>query len=112
PAPAPGVPEGFTRAVRRTELVPGQLREVLVNGRPVAVALVGETVHAVEGTCPHAGGPLAEGILDGTTLTCPMHGWSFDIVTGSCHVNPEDRIGILRVLVVEGVVYVADGVAS
>jgi nitrite reductase/ring-hydroxylating ferredoxin subunit len=84
----------------------------MLNSRPVVLALVGSEVHAVEGTCPHAGGPLAEGFLDGTTLTCPMHVGSFDIVTGSCHVNPEDRIGILRVQVVGGVVYVGDGVAG
>jgi nitrite reductase (NADH) small subunit len=94
------------------DLAQGRPCEVMVAGRPVVLALVGDTVHAVVGTCPHAGGPLAEGTLVGTTLTCPMHGWSFDLVTGSCHVNPEDRIGILRVHVADGVVHVGDGVAA
>jgi nitrite reductase (NADH) small subunit len=102
----PEVPEGFVAVVRRQELEAGALREVFVDGRPVALALIGDRVYALEGTCPHAGGPLAEGRLVGTTLSCPMHGWSFDVVTGECHVNPEDRIGILAVRIVGDVVCV------
>jgi len=100
------VPDGFVAVVRRDELTEGTLREVFVQGRSVAVALVGGQVYAMDGTCPHAGGPLAEGRLEGTTLSCPMHGWSFDVVTGDCHVNPEDRIRILGVQVVDDVVCV------
>ncbi len=100
-------PDGFVAVVRRDELAEGELREVFVGGRSVAVALVDGVVHAVDGTCPHAGGPLAEGRLDGTTLSCPMHGWSFDVASGECHVNPEDRIRILDVQLVGDVVCVA-----
>mgnify|MGYP002636279375 CR=1 FL=1 len=100
------VPAGFEAVLRQRELQEGALREVFVGGRSVALALVDGQVYAMDGTCPHAGGPLAEGLLDGTTLSCPMHGWSFDVVTGECHVNPEDRIRILAVRVVDDVVCV------
>ncbi len=100
------VPDGFVAVVRRDELIEGALREVFVQGCSVALALVDGQVHAMDGTCPHAGGPLAEGRLEGTTLSCPMHGWSFDVVSGDCHVNPEDRIRILGVRVVDDVVCV------
>lgn len=106
PLAKPQVPEGFVAVVRLQELEPGGLREVFVDGRPVALALIEGQVHAFDGTCPHAGGPLAEGRLTGSTLSCPMHGWSFDVVTGECHVNPEDRISILAVRVVDDVVCV------
>ncbi len=98
------IPAGYQPVLHLDDMAPGSLREVFLQGRSVALARVGETVHAVDGTCPHAGGPLAEGSLDGTTLTCPAHGWSFDVATGACHVNPEDRIHVLAVQVVRGVV--------
>jgi nitrite reductase (NADH) small subunit len=106
PLAAPQVPDGFVAVVRRQELEPGGLREVFVDGRPVALAFIDGEVHAFDGTCPHAGGPLAEGRLVGSTLSCPMHGWSFDVISGECHVNPEDRISILAVRVVDDVVCV------
>lgn len=37
---------------------------------------------AVQGSCPHKGGPLAEGIVHGTSVTCPLHNWVFDLETG------------------------------
>ncbi|MBI4559303.1 MAG: Rieske 2Fe-2S domain-containing protein [Candidatus Hydrogenedentes bacterium] len=47
----------------------------------IAVYRVNGSYYAIGDTCPHAGGPLSEGFLDGTTLTCPWHGWSFDLCT-------------------------------
>ena len=40
-------------------------------------------VFATGGTCPHKGGPLAEGIVHGTRVTCPLHNWVFDLETGA-----------------------------
>jgi nitrite reductase/ring-hydroxylating ferredoxin subunit len=41
-------------------------------------------VIATNGQCPHAEGPLHEGDVDGTILTCPWHGWTFDLESGAC----------------------------
>ncbi len=98
------MPAGFRPVLRFDELVEGTLSEVLVDGRSVALARVGDQVYGLHGSCPHAGGPLAEGILEGTTLTCPQHGWSFDVTTGACLVNPEDAAATVPVRVVGGVV--------
>jgi len=40
-------------------------------------------VHATQAACPHRGGPLADGILGGTTLICPLHGRRYDVSTGA-----------------------------
>ena len=56
--------------------------EVLAGGRIVALANVAGQFHALDGVCPHQGGPLGKGTLNGTTLTCPWHGWQFDVTTG------------------------------
>jgi nitrite reductase/ring-hydroxylating ferredoxin subunit len=61
---------------------PGASIERLVGGRMVAIANVDGTFHAIDGLCPHQGGPLGTGHLCGTVLTCPWHGWQFDVVTG------------------------------
>jgi nitrite reductase/ring-hydroxylating ferredoxin subunit len=50
--------------------------------REVAVFNVNGTFYAIEGTCPHQGGPLAEGWIDGPIVTCPWHAWCFDVRTG------------------------------
>ena len=48
----------------------------------VAVANVAGEFHVIDGLCPHQGGPLGTGTLCGTVLTCPWHGWQFDVTTG------------------------------
>jgi nitrite reductase/ring-hydroxylating ferredoxin subunit len=49
---------------------------------------IGDGVHAISGTCTHKGGPLAEGKLAGTRLTCPWHGWMYDVRSGQCLFPP------------------------
>ena len=61
---------------------PGASIERVVDGRMVAIANVDGVFHAIDGLCPHQGGPLGTGALCGTTLTCPWHGWQFDVVSG------------------------------
>ncbi|TKD15644.1 nitrite reductase small subunit NirD [Rhodobacter capsulatus] len=41
-----------------------------------------DQVFAMDDRCPHRGGPLSEGIVHGTEVTCPLHGWVFDLATG------------------------------
>ncbi len=55
---------------------------LLEDGREVAVFTYKGTLYAIDNICPHEGGPLGEGSLDDTTVTCPWHGWQFDITTG------------------------------
>jgi nitrite reductase/ring-hydroxylating ferredoxin subunit len=44
----------------------------------------GGRIYAVDAACPHAGNPLIEGDVFGTTLVCAFHGWRFDLETGAC----------------------------
>ena len=72
------------RAASLTEVSSGGCKLADVNGMRVVLAQVGEQVYACAGTCPHRGGPLGEGKLTGARLTCPWHGWMFDVRTGAC----------------------------
>jgi len=61
----------------------GEGRVFPVDGQSVAVfrTRAGQ-VYAVQAECPHRGGPLADGLVGGSTLICPLHGWKFDLTTG------------------------------
>jgi nitrite reductase/ring-hydroxylating ferredoxin subunit len=48
----------------------------------VALFNVGGEFYALDGVCPHQGGPLGKGCLSGPILTCPWHGWQFDVRSG------------------------------
>ena len=69
------------------EIPPGKGKEVVAGDQVVAVFNVDGRFFAMDGVCPHAGGPLAEGEVAGTEVTCPWHGWQFDLATGRNCVN-------------------------
>jgi nitrite reductase (NADH) small subunit len=69
--------------VARVEDVPqGTVKHVRAGEEEVAVAHVGDVFYATQGLCLHLHGPLGEGRLDGSVLTCPWHGWQYDVRTG------------------------------
>jgi nitrite reductase (NADH) small subunit len=66
-----------------SSIPPGEGRVYAVNGENIAVFHTrGGAVYAVQAACPHKGGPLADGLVGGTTLICPLHAWKFDLATG------------------------------
>jgi nitrite reductase (NADH) small subunit len=66
-----------------SQIPPGEGRNFEVGGRRVAVFRSREGhFFATQAHCPHRGGPLADGLVGGTTLVCPLHEWRFDLVTG------------------------------
>ena len=76
---------------------PGACIERVAGDRMVAVANVDGTLHAIDGLCPHQGGPLGRGRLCGTTLTCPWHGWQFDVTTGRHRLSATVRQAVHEV---------------
>jgi nitrite reductase (NADH) small subunit len=73
---------GFVKMATLEDLPPGASKEVEHDGRIFALFNVEGRISAIDGICPHQGGPLAEGPLEGTTVTCPWHGWQFDVRSG------------------------------
>lgn len=74
----------FTKIATLGELPPGTLIEVIHDGEPYAVCNVAGRIRALTGECPHHGGPLGQGTLEGPMITCPWHGWQFDSAQGTC----------------------------
>jgi nitrite reductase (NADH) small subunit len=79
---------GFVRAARKDEIAAGSIREFQVDGLTVAIANVGNKFYAINNTCLHRGGPLAQGELHGAVVTCPWHGWQYDVTSGKLTTNP------------------------
>ena len=65
--------------------------ELIVDNRVIALFHVDGSFFALDGICPHQGGPLGKGRLNGCVLTCPWHGWQFDVRTGQHQINPSLR---------------------
>lgn len=78
---------GFVRTIKLEELPPGSVRELHVEGKAVAVANVDGKIYAINNTCLHRAGPLGQGPLQGKVVTCPWHGWQYDVTTGKSVQN-------------------------
>jgi nitrite reductase/ring-hydroxylating ferredoxin subunit len=72
----------YVKVGRMGDFPLGALRKVVVEGEDVVVGNVGGKLHAIADKCTHRGGPLSEGELEGSTITCPWHGGQFDLTTG------------------------------
>jgi nitrite reductase (NADH) small subunit len=79
---------GFVRVAKKDEIPAGSIREFQVEGLRLAIANVGNKFYAIHNTCLHRGGPLGDGALQGSTVTCPWHGWQYDVTSGKLVVNP------------------------
>ncbi len=87
----------YVKVAERSALREGQALSITVDGREIAIFLVNNVVYVIENVCPHQHIPvLAEGELNGTVITCPMHGWQFDLATGRS-VNASSRLTQIEV---------------
>jgi nitrite reductase (NADH) small subunit/3-phenylpropionate/trans-cinnamate dioxygenase ferredoxin subunit len=77
-----------------SDFAPGQGKMVVVSGRHVALFRLGDEFFAIDNLCLHKAGPLCEGQIDNDVVTCPWHGWSYEIKTGTLVQDP--RVGVSR----------------
>ncbi len=93
------------KAAQLQALRHGKGTRVSVGDDEIVLFRIGDEVHAVRNLCPHQHFALLhEGVLEGTTLTCPMHGWSFDCTTG-LPVKGGGRLAMFRTSVRNGEVF-------
>ena len=83
----PARDDGFVFAAREDALGDGTAVSVDIGGHAYALFRIDGKVRAIDGLCPHEGGPLAEGTVSKGVVTCPWHGWTFDACTG-CSLEP------------------------
>jgi nitrite reductase (NADH) small subunit len=85
---------------------PGCALELVAGDRIVALFHADGQFYALDGVCPHQGGPLGKGALHGCVVTCPWHGWQFDVRTGQHLTNRSVRHDSFPVKVEAGEVFV------
>src|ERR1700674_2963626 len=81
----------FIKVAGAGEIAPGEARAVEAGGKRIALFNVDGAFYAIDDTCTHRGGPLSEGLVVGTEVTCPWHGAVFDVTTGSVLGAPAPR---------------------
>lgn len=79
------------------DLEDGHGKTVTVQGNKIALFKQNGKFHAMDNTCLHRGGPLGEGDVEGTTVTCPWHRWEYDMTTGHCKTNPALKLKSYKV---------------
>jgi nitrite reductase/ring-hydroxylating ferredoxin subunit len=89
----------FAKVATVDEVPPGGSKVVVVAGHPVALFNVDGAFYATSNVCLHRGGPVGEGFVDGTVVTCPLHGWEYDVRTGQNVANPVARLRTFEVRV-------------
>lgn len=99
----------FVPAIAVASLPPGQAAEVTVGGHSIALFNVGGSFHALAGRCPHRGGPLGQGFVDGPQVSCPWHNWTFDVTTGENVASADLKVPRYDVRVQDGQVFVKLG---
>lgn len=89
------------------DVKPGECRTVDADGTEVALYNVGGAIFATANTCPHRGGPLGEGAMEGDVVTCPWHGFRYNVASGQCVApNPALKVDAFPVSVQGGDVFV------
>jgi nitrite reductase (NADH) small subunit len=84
----------FVRVGRIEDFSSGLGKRVTVEGRHIAWFRLGDEFFALDNMCLHRGGPLCEGFVENDVVTCPWHGWSYGIKTGTMIQDP--RVGVSR----------------
>lgn len=72
----------WIRVAAVNDCAPGDCLELVAGDRIVALFNVEGEFFSLDGICPHQGGPLGQGTLSGCIVTCPWHGWQFDVTDG------------------------------
>jgi nitrite reductase (NADH) small subunit len=100
--------QGFQKIGRLADLTPGNVIAVTVGTTPVAVFNVDGELIAIDERCPHAGGPLGDGAITGKIVTCPWHGWAFDLKKACLVMSAETKLPRYEVKVMKGEIFVAE----
>lgn len=97
----------FETVAATNDIPVGQGKVYRVHGREIAIFNVDGDFYAIDNVCPHRGGPIGEGRLEHSIITCPWHDWSFDVRSGKSTYNPRVCLERFRVRVKKGQIQVS-----
>ncbi len=96
----------FVKIGNTSELKPGENKVVNVNDTEIALFNIDGEFFAIDNICPHKGGPLGEGSIEGDVVVCPWHGWRFNVKTGVSPVVPTVKVPKYNVKVENNEIFV------
>jgi len=97
----------FVRLALEPDLPPeGEAKEFPCGSKIICVANVNGTISAMDNVCLHRGGPLGQGVIEGSKVVCPWHGWQYDPKTGQVGSNPDLRVAVYPIKIENGEVMV------
>ncbi len=82
----------FITVAKVADLKPGQAKMILAGGHQIALFNVRGNFYATSNVCLHMGGPLGDGDLSDNVVSCPYHGWEYDVKTGECITSPTLKV--------------------
>jgi len=89
----------YIKVAKVNEMPPGTCREFHANGKVIALFNANGQFYATDNTCLHRGGPLGQGVLEGEVVTCPWHGWQYNVTTGETVFNEQMKVETFEVKV-------------
>jgi nitrite reductase (NADH) small subunit len=87
-----------------TELAEGKSFEIAIGNEVIAVIRHEGVLHALDGVCMHQGGPLARGKFANGTVTCPWHGWQYELATGNHAITCKAMLKTYQIQEIDGVI--------
>lgn len=87
----------LVKVAELSEVPSGKMKEVLLGSQAIVLCNNNGNLCAIDGTCPHAGGPIASGALHGDVAVCPWHSWGFNIQTGVSDFAESISIAVFKV---------------
>lgn len=103
------MPTSITRLAELKDVPLGSAIIVTTSkGREIALFNVEGEIYALDNACPHMGGPLGQGCLEGYHVTCPWHGWEFDVRDGACSNMPGEDAKKLPLHIEDGTIYLKE----
>ena len=96
------------KVLELSALPSGQITLVSVDGEDVVLFRRGDELFAFGNRCPHQEGSLSDGFVEGDIVTCPLHGWEFDVRSGLCMTIPGESVPRYEVTVENGAVFLEE----
>jgi nitrite reductase/ring-hydroxylating ferredoxin subunit len=99
----------LVKVAAASEVGPDSVIEVMVGDTPYAICNVGGKITALNGTCPHRGGPLGQGAINGPNVICPWHAWEWNCATGENDMDPATKVASCRLKIEAGDIFLDVG---
>lgn len=97
----------FVKVAAKSDIPAGSGKKVEVNGKEIAVFNCDGKFYAIDEICAHRGGPLSEGELSGSEVTCSWHGWRFNITNGTSPMSPAAKVNCYNLKIEGNDIYVS-----